>query len=518
MKIALLLLAGLLAPAQEYDLLIRNARVLDGAGNPWFRADAAVKDGRIAAVGRLAGKTAARVVEARERILAPGFIDVHTHADRGLGNMPAAENFLRDGVATIVTGNCGGSHLDLEAWFAVIEKLGPGVNVASLFGHNTAREEVMGRANRQATSEEMERMRALVERAMKAGAVGFSTGLEYVPGTYAASEEVIELARAAARFGGVYATHMRDEGERVLEAMEEAVRVGREAGLPVQISHLKQDTKRRWGLAPKMLALIEKARSGGVDVTADQYPYDAYSTGLTFLLPSWALADGSAAVRERLKSAETRARIVRETAATVRGKGNQDLDWVRVASAPAKREWEGRTVQAIHRSMGRAAGLEAECETLIDLIAGGAGSGVYRSMSEADIERILQSKLVAVASDGGVVASGEGRPHPRSYGTNARVLSLYARDRGVLSLEQAVFKMTALPARSFGLRDRGMIREGMAADLVLFDPARVADRATFDEPHQYATGFDLVVVNGRIALEDGRLADERAGRVLRRGQ
>ena len=460
----------------SFDLVIRNARVLDGSVNPWFRADVGVRDGRIAAIGSLGQMTAARTINAGGRILAPGFIDIHTHIERAIEKHPDAANFLRDGVTSVVTGNCGGSQLEFTFPTSSLR-------ISSLVGHNTIREKVMGRANRAATPEELARMKALVAEAMRNGAVGFSTGLEYVPGAYAPSEEVIELARVACRAGGVYATHMRDEGEKVLDAMHEAIRVGREAGCPVEISHLKQDVKRLWGTASKQLDLIAEARREGIDVAADQYPYDAYSTGLSFLLPAASRAEGAEMPRDQ---------VIREAAATVRGKGYEDLAWVRIAQWPQRVDWEGLTVSEIHQRFGRPPGLENEIGTLLDLIERGATSGVYKAMSEDDIETIMRSPFVAVASDGAVVAPGEGRPHPRSYGTNARILSRYVREKHTVRLEEAIHKMTALPARAFLFLDRGLLYEGAVADLVLFDPAEVAAPATFDNPHQYATGLTVI--------------------------
>ena len=288
MKVRFLLLLISLAPAvwaADYDIVVKDARVIDGSGNPWFRADVGVRNGRIAAVGRLGSVTADRTIDARGRVLAPGFLDVHTHIEGEVAKVPRGDNYLMDGVTTVVTGNCGGSWKDLAEAFAGLEKTGLGLNVASLVGHNTVRQQVMGTANRQATAEETARMQALVEKGMRDGAVGFSTGLIYIPGTYASSDEVVALARAAAKYNGVYASHMRDEGAHVLEAIEEAVRVGREAGMPVELSHFKIDNRRLWGSSQKTVALVERFRREGVDVVVDQYPYDRSSTGLGIMLP-----------------------------------------------------------------------------------------------------------------------------------------------------------------------------------------------------------------------------------------
>lgn len=503
------------APAADYDWLIRNARVVDGTGNPWYRADVAVRAGRIAAIGKLDPATAARVVDAAGRVIAPGFIDIHTHIEGVIEKVPGADNFVTDGVTTVVTGNCGGSWPNLAEAFARLEKTGIGINVASLIGHNTVRRQVMGTANRAPTEQELARMQELVEQGMRDGAVGFSTGLIYIPGTYARTEEIIALARAAARHGGIYASHIRDEGAKAIEAIEEAVRVGREAGLPVQIAHFKIDNRRLWGASTRTLASIEKSRREGVDVIVDQYPYDRSSTGITILLPEWALADGEAKIKERLADPSTRARIAREMEQRLKGLGHKNYSYAMVASCEFDRSLEGKTITEIARARGKR-GLRNEIQVVLEIVERGGAQMVYHSMSEEDVVRILRHPFTAVASDGGVREFGVGVPHPRSYGTRARVLAEFVRRRGALGLEDAVRKMTSLPARAVRLRDRGLVREGFAADLVLFDPERVQDKATFRRPHQFSEGFDLVLVNGEAVVENGKLTGARPGRVLRR--
>ena len=513
LKLVPLLVLLMSASAADYDVLIRNARVIDGANNPWFRADVAVKDGKIAAVGRLAGASAERVIDARERIVAPGFIDVHVHLEGNIERNPRADNFLLDGVTTVITGNCGGSELNLAQWFDKLEKLGLGINVASLVGHNTVRREVMGTANRLATPEEIAKMQSLVDRAMRDGAVGFSTGLEYVPGTYSNTAEVVALAKAAAAHGGVYTSHMRDEGIREIEAITEAVNVGKEAGMPVEISHLKIDRRRVWGASDQSLALIERYRREGVDVVADQYPYDRAATNLGIRLPSWALADGK--IKERLADPATRRKIHDEMIQNLAEMGEPDYGFATVARFASDPNYEGKTIPEIAAMKGRAPGVDSQIETIFDLMNAGGASMTYRLMGDVDIERIMRYPFTAVASDGGVVEMGVGNPHPRSYGTNARVLGEYVRARGTIRLEDAIHRMTGLPARTFSLRDRGLVREGAAADLVIFDPARVEDKATYANPHQYSRGFDVVLVNGKIVVDNGKLTGARPGQTLR---
>jgi N-acyl-D-amino-acid deacylase len=513
MKRLLLILAPLVVSAADFDILIRNALVVDGSGSAAVRAEVAVKDGRIAAVGRLPDATASRSIDAHDRIVAPGFIDVHTHVEGNVERNPRADNFLLDGVTTVITGNCGSSELNLAAWFDKLTKLGLGINVGSLVGHNSVRGEVMGAANRQATAAEIEKMQALIDRAMRDGAMGFSTGLEYIPGTFANTAEVVALAKAAAAHGGVYTSHMRDEGIHEIEAITEAVNVGKQAGMRVEISHLKIDRRRVWGASEKSLALLEKFRAEGVDVVADQYPYDRAATNLGIRLPSWALADGK--VKERVADAGTRQKIAAEMKANLEEMGEPDYAFATVARFGPNPSYEGKTIPEIAAMKGRAAGVDGQIETIFDMMNAGGASMIYKLMGDADIDRIMRWPFTAIASDGGVTQFGSGSPHPRSYGTNARVLAEYVRGRGVLTLEDAIRRMTSLPAHTFDLHDRGLIKAGMAADLVVFDPARVADKATFAKPHQYSEGFDFVLVNGKVAVDQGKLTAARGGMALR---
>ncbi len=512
---ALAFLPGLCASGADFDVLIKNGRIVDGTGNSWFAGDVGISKGRIVAVGRLAGKSADRIIDAKGRVVAPGFIDVHTHIEGAVEKVPRGDNYLLDGVTTVVTGNCGGSMVKMGEWFASLEKPGLGLNVASLIGHNSVRREVMGSANREATDDEIAKMQALVDAAMREGAVGFSTGLIYIPGTYADTREVVEVARAAAKYGGVYASHMRDEGAQVLEAITEAAHVGAETGMRVELSHFKIDNRKLWGNSTKSLALVEEFRKKGVDVVIDQYPYDRSSTNLGITLPTWALADGSKAIKERLESKETRARIAGEMKQMLADRGLEDYGYAMVAGYVKNREFEGKTIAEIVKAQGKEATLDEQIELIFEITLEGGAQMVYHSMGEEDVERIAKWPHTAVASDGGVREFDLGMPHPRSYGTNARVLAEHVRKRGWLTLEDAVRRMTSLPARTFGFKDRGMIREGMAADLLVFDPAKVEDRATYTNPHQFSVGFDYVLVNGGIVVQGGQLMEVRAGQVLR---
>jgi len=515
----LLLLAPLLLDAADYDLVIRNARIVDGTGKPAFIADVAIANRKIAAIGKLPGAKAPREIDAREHVLAPGFIDVHTHVDAHtpIEKLPAAANYIRDGVTTVVAGNCGGSPTDLAKYFALLEKVHTGPNVASLIGHNSVRRAVMGDVNRPATPDEIKRMQAIVAQAMQDGAVGFSTGLIYIPGTYSSTAEVIALAREAARFHGVYASHMRNEGARVIAAIHEAVQVGREAHLPVEISHFKIDNLLLWGDSEKTIALVEQYRREGVDVSVDQYPYDRSSTTLATLAPSWALADGAQAIRERLSTPATRARIAAEMRRSNAALGHRDYAFTMVASCRRDHSIDGKTIPEINLAQGGRPGIDGEIQVILDLLARDpTGTSVIKhTMGMVDVERIMRYPLTAIASDGEAIEEGVGSPHPRAYGTNACVLAEFVRVRHVLTLEDAIRRMTQLPAEKFGFHDRGEIREGAAADLVLFDPENIQDHATYAQPHQYSTGFDYVIVNGEIEVEADKLTGARAGQVLR---
>lgn len=518
---ALVLSAGLAvgprawrAPEAPYDLVITNARVVDGTGNPWFRADVAIKSGRIARVGRVAAGEARRVIDARGQIVAPGFIDVHTHVEN-IYEQPDAENFVRMGVTTLVTGNCGGSALDVGKFLGRANDTHVAVNLATLVGHNTVRRAVFGEADRRPTPEELEKMKALVERAMQDGAVGLSTGLYYVPGAYAKTDEVVELAKIAARYGGVYATHMRDEGGAVADSIRESIEIGERAGLPVEISHFKISTKRLWGQSNMTLGLVRDARRRGLSVTVDQYAYTASSTSLDSRLPDWVEEGGREEGKKRIADPAQHARILSEMKNSLKKSGFKDFSYASVASYATKHEYDGKNILEITKLARGKMDIDSQVEQILEMYSAGGAAMVYHSMGEEDVRRIMREPFTMIASDSGVRKFGEGVPHPRGYGNNARVLGEYVRSLGLISLEDAVRKMTSLPAQTFGLRDRGMLREGMAADLVIFDDAAVSDPATFDKPHQYAVGFSYVLVNGEVVLDSGRMTGARPGAALR---
>lgn len=510
-----LVAAGAAGHAQTpaYDVIVRGGRVVDGTGAPARRADIAIKDGRIAAIGSVSG-SAASEVDASGKVVAPGFIDVHTHADE-LDRQPQPEHFLRMGVTTIVAGNCGGSSLPLADALAKIEEARPAINYATLVGHNTVRRAVMETGRRAATPAELERMRAIVRQAMLDGAVGFSTGLQYVPGTYAETSEIVELAKVSGRNGGLYASHMRNEGTELEKAVAEALAIGEQAQCPVQISHLKVDSPANWGASAKALSLVEAARRRGMVVNADQYAYSAASSSLGIRFPSWVLEGGQDAINTRLDDAEQWARIKKEMRGLIRERGIEEYDFAVVAQYRPDPTRNGLSIKQIAMRERKKDDLDTQLEVMREMLRAGGASMVYHFMSEDDIARIMRDPHVSFASDSGLNRIGEGVPHPRGYGNNARVLGMYVRDRKVIGLEEAIRKMTSVPAAHFGFADRGIIAEGRAADLVVFDPARVGDPASYEKPHQYAVGFSDVIVNGVPVIRGGTLTEARPGVVLR---
>ena len=498
-----------------FDLLIVTGTVLDGTGSPGVRVDVGIKDGVVTRVGPLRGQPATDTIDASGRVVAPGFIDVHTHADDP-AKSPLLENFIRMGVTTVVAGNCGDSSESIAAELDSIRRNGISVNFATLVGHNTVRAAVLGSADRAPDAAELNRMKALVAKAMEEGAVGLSTGLQYVPGIYAGRDEIVELARVAGEAGGIYASHMRNEGTRVAEAIEETIAIGEAARCPVQISHLKIDSPNRWGTGGALLEMIRAARRRGVDVRADQYAYTAGASSLSIRFPGWALEGGRAKIAERLNDPATWERIKGEVQGLLAERGFTDLSWAVIASYRDDPSLNGLSIkQAAARVLGRD-DAEAQLEMARQMLARSNPQMVYHFMSEDDVKRIMRDREVMVASDSGVLTPGQGAPHPRGYGNNARVLARYVREQRVIPLAEAVRKMTSLPARHFGFARRGELLPGFAADIVIFDPAAVRDPATFDQPHQYAAGFGDVIVNGVPVVRNGEVTGAKPGQVLRR--
>lgn len=506
-----LCLCPLLVAAQQYDVLISNGKILDGTGNHWFYGDLAVKDGKIVAIGKLKPQDAKKVIDAKGLMLAPGFIDVHTHIEGEEKGTPTADNFIYDGVTTVVTGNCGSSEVNMAEYFQFIDSLQLSINVAALIGHNSVRRTVLGSAMKDPNVSEMEQMIALVEEAMKNGAVGFSTGLIYIPGTYSKPEEVIRLAGAAAKYNGVYASHIRTEGDSVASAIREAINIGYQNNMPVEISHFKVSGQQNWGRSKETIAMIVAARKEGIDVTIDQYPYTASSTSLNTLLPDEILADGQDSIVARLNRPETRKYVIESMLKNLKKRKLKHFSYPVVASYRFDSTMNGKSIEQVNLAKGRKHKASAEAETIIEMVINGGAGMVFHGMSEPDVKRIMQYPFNMFASDASIRTFGRGVPHPRGYGTNARVLGKYVREENVLTLEEAIRRMTSLPAQKFQLKDRGLLKEGMAADIVIFDPATVSDKATFEQPHQYSIGFQFVLVNGKLVVENGKHNGTRSG-------
>lgn len=496
------------------DILIRNGRIIDGTGNSWYYGDVAVKNGKIIATGRLNNYSAAKTIDASGLVVAPGFIDVHAHVEGGIFQRPTADNYIYDGVTTVVTGNCGSSAGNLHDFFRRLDSLQPSINVASLFGHNTVRMQVMNRDNRAPSAEEQQRMEGLVEQAMKDGAVGFSTGLIYIPGTFAKTDEVVGLARAAGKYQGVYASHIRNEETKAAEAINEAINIGKEAKVPVEISHFKIGGKANWGKSDMILDIVKQARNEGWDVTIDQYPYTASSTNLGVRLPDWAFAGGNDSLLLRLHDPATRKQIKEEMLQQLKKYKFKNYSYCVVANYSADTSYNGKSITEINKLMGRKSKAGYEAETIMDMVEKGGAQMVYHSMNEDDVRYIMRYPFCMAGADAGVPTPGRSMPHPRAYGTNARILGKYVRDEKIVPLEEAIRRMTSLAAQKFQLKDRGLILPGMAADIVIFNENEVNDHATFLEPHQYSTGFKFVLVNGQLVIDEGKHTGARSGRPL----
>jgi N-acyl-D-amino-acid deacylase len=540
-----------------YDLLLQGGKIMDGAGNPWYWGDVAVTGGKIAAIGNLKGAPAKRTIDVSGLMVAPGFIDMHTHSDLTLLANPLGESSIRQGVTTEVVCSCGlgpaptttekipliknsiafvpdGLDWSWRTFDDFLNKYGEiggtSTNVVPLVPQGAIRIAAMGFDNRVPTDTELAYMKRLVAESMEAGGWGFATGLIYTPGKYAQTQELIELSREAAVRGGIYVSHIRGEGETLLESVDEAMAIGKTAGMPVHISHHKASGKANWGKVNDSLRMMEEARAGGLDVTSEVYPYTAGSTSMTTLLASWAHEGGILALFERLENPEMRARLKKEmreglpgweNMALANGWENMVIAWVKSGRRP---DVEGRNLAELAARDGK----DPE-DFVIDLLISekdmAAFDCVYMvafSMDEDDVRTVLKHPLCMIGSDGRAVAPygilKRGKPHPRYYGTFARVIGKYAREEKVISMQEAVRKMTSMPAQRIGLRDRGLLREGFRADITVFDPDKIIDRSTYAEPHQYPAGVPFVIVNGQVTIENGEHAGTRAGHVLRKNR
>lgn len=525
------------------DLVLRNGRIVDGTGNPWFMGDVAIRNDRIVAVGRVTQK-GTREIDVKGLVVSPGFIDIHSHSDTLLLEDGAAQSKLRQGVTTEVLGesDSAGPALGklsarklnardrsmqwstLGEYFDTIDREGVAVNVASYVGVGTIWRCVMGDSFERPTEEQRRQMAELVRRAMTDGAMGLSSMLAMPPGSLATSDDVIELCREVAKQGGIYSSHIRNEGTEVFQAVKEAIAIGEAARIPVDIIHLKIADQQYWGRMREIIALIEAARSRGVNVQANVYPYTRGNNDLSSIVPPWAHEGGTAKLRERLKNPETRERIKRDIRDGIPGWYNHYTavggDWSRMLISK-ETTFKGLTMDRVlaeRRRKSPNADLLDEFLNYLDE-EGGSVSTVYAHHTEEDMNLAMIQPWCSIGSDGSAYAIEgplrRGNPHPRSFGTFSRVLGVYVRELKLLTLEDAVRKMTSLNAAKLGLFDRGLIRPNQFADLAVFDPAEVIDHATYTEPFQYSTGIRHVIVNGKLAMEDGKPTDQRAGKSIR---
>lgn len=500
---------------QPFDLLIRDGRLLDGSGAPPVRGDVGVRDGRIAAIGDLGRARAARTIDAAGRFVTPGFIDVHSHAGEGLARrgLQQGQPLLAQGITTILANPDGGGPVDLARQREAFSALGLGVNVGLLVGHGSVREAVFGTEPRAPSDEELGRMRALVRRGMEEGAFGLSSGLFYVPGQYAGTDEIVALMQVVAEYGGLHTSHIRDEGDYsvgLVAAVDEIIEVAERTGTVGIISHMKALGSDSWGLAAAAIARIDRARARGVRVFTDQYPYSASSTSLTgALVPGWAQAGGRDAMLARFAAPDTRPRVLADIRDNLRRRNGPEA--IVLAQYAPDRRFEGQSLAEVARALDL-----PPAEAVVSLLERAGALIVSFNMADRDLEQIMRQPYTMTSSDGGLAFPTEGRPHPRSYGAFPRKIAHYALERQVIGVDEAIRSMTGLPAQVFSLSDRGVLREGAWADILIFDPADVRDTATYADPHQLAEGMSYVLVNGVLVVDGGRFTDRLPGQVLRR--
>jgi N-acyl-D-amino-acid deacylase len=527
----------------DFDLAIIGGEIIDGLGTAPFQADVGIRNKHIVCIGTVDPKQANKVIDATGLTITPGFIDVHTHVERNVPNRPeafVAPNFVRQGVTTIITGNCGRSFLDIGKTFRQLETNGTQVNVASFVGHNTIRQHVMSDNVGPPSFEQLGKMKTNLAAAMKDGALGISTGLEYVPGAFATTDEIIELAKVVRNANGVYVSHIRNEGVNGLRAIREAISIGERTGVHVHISHFKAQGPNQWGTAGARLSLVKDGNDKGLVISIDQYPYTASSTTIGVLLPSWVSSGGNATMKERLNNPATRAQVRAQMLEQLREGGWKDYSFARVSYYGSDRSLVGLSIPEItrsrdlaspHRREGRSISasfdsssaiaqegeLDRQADTVIDLFSHGDAQMVFFNMSEDDVETIIRNPEVMFGSDSGVrEENSAARPHPRGLGTFPRILGFYGREKQLFSIPEAVRRMTSLPAETFGLRERGQIKEGYFADLVLFDKDRIIDTATYERPLSSPEGIYYVLVNGSLVLDGRGFTKSSPGMILRR--
>ena len=500
----------------SYQIVIKNGTIIDGSGSPPFAADIGIAENKIVLIGSIDKSEGDIIIDAQGLMVTPGFIDVHTHCDRGILGTPTVDNYILQGVTTVIGGNCGGHQFPLKELFENLEAKGISVNFGSLIGHNTIRREVMNYSMDKPSDEELTRMKDLIKDEMKAGGMGFSTGLAYIPGTYSDTQELVELASAVKPFKGIYATHMRDQGEHIIQAIEEAIEIGETNNIPVQISHIKLSEDSVWGKTEMITEPVESARQRGVEVWLDQYPYTATSSGFASSFPSWAFEGGTERFLERLEAQDIRSEIKKHIIQRrlSSSKGINKLETIYIATYRKNPEYQGKNLSEILVMQDKKPTVDNAVELIIEIQKSGGAQGVFFQMDEKDVEYLMKLPYTMHASDGEVQIMGKGVPHPRNYGTFPKVINFYVKEKKILTLEDAVRKMTSLPAEAFRLKNRGRIQEGMFADIVIFDNERFKDRATFSEPHQYGQGLEYVIVNGEISVKENQLTGTRSGVVI----
>ena len=498
--------------APTYDVVIRGGDVVDGTGAARFRADVAILGDRIVRIerGGIPASAGRIALDARGLVVAPGFIDNHAHIQTTIHEYPLAENFIRQGITTILASlHSGDQPWPLDTYASAL-RVAP--NVGFFAGHSWTRSQVLGMANRAPTLVELERMEALVDATMRQGALGLSTGLLYVPANYAETEEIIALAQVAARHGGIYVTHMRDEATGLIESVAETIRIAQEAGIPAQINHHKAVGAGQWGWSERTLAMIDSARERGLDIKHDLYPYTASSTGSNILFPQWALAGGRDSLVKRLEDPTSGPRIIAEMREIMQNeRGGGDLSSIQFRVIPSLPTYNGMRLADLARDRGMDGTIDDGITLVIELQKAGGFSAIYHAMDEEDLRRILRHPWAMIETDGDPVAYGFGFPHPRSYGAFPRVLARYVREQHVISLEQAIMKMTSMPADQINQTQRGRIADGAFADITVFDPETIEDLATYTDPHRYPVGIHHVLVNGVAVIRDGALTGERPG-------
>lgn len=502
--------------SEKYDLLILNGTVYDGKGGEPVVTDIAIKDSMIVAMGDLDNAKALRIINAEGLAVSPGFIDMHAHLEP-IMELNSCESHVRQGVTTALGGPDGSSPYPMKAFMDSLQQKGIGMNAAFLVGHNTVRRNIMGLENRAPTPEELKAMEAEIDSAMKDGAYGISTGLKYLPGAFSKVDEVIDLSKVASKYGGIYTSHLREEGLGLFDAVQEAIQISQDADIPVILTHHKAIGKPMWGKSARTLAMVDSARAKGLDIKMDQYPYAASYTSISVLIPSWARAGGQEEFKARVEDPVLRDSIKNGIVFNIlNDRGGSDLDRIQFAKVEWAPELEGKTLKYWCEQHELEPSVENGADLVIKAQLNGGASCVYHAMAEEDVERIMKHPMTMIGSDGRLVEPGMGHPHPRWYGTFPRVLGLYVREKHTLELSEAIRKMTYLPAQSLNLTDRGLIKEGMKADITIFNPETVIDKATFEKPHQYSEGIEYVLVNGGLAVDEGEFKDIKSGKVLRK--